>query len=116
MCVCGIVDAIKNIQSIIEGKTIKIGQGSIYIPDPERRAAELNKMSDEKRKEAEDFRLIEAPKFLKKYEEKLKEYVIEKWRVWLESRFIEIGLTPGLLRLMVNPLITIIFLENSKRR
>ncbi len=75
-CICRLIDRIGTLQDIIDGSMIKDGAACIYIPDEQRRRVHIEKMTNERRKEYEDFRLNEAPELLKKHQEKLKTYEI----------------------------------------
>jgi hypothetical protein len=68
-CVCDLVDAIHNLEMVIEGTLV--GQGCIYFPDSQKREDFLNRMSEDRRKEEESYRYVIAPEHLKKLKERL---------------------------------------------
>lgn len=73
-CVCRKVDAINRLKDTIEGTLV--GRGCVYIPDPEKRAAFLEKMSHEERALERDYVVKEAPHCLKELEEQLEDYLL----------------------------------------
>lgn len=77
-CICRIHDHISSLQSIIEGRTLYDGIGFLYIPDAQYIEKIFNSWTKEKQDTSKEFKDIEAPKLIQKYQEKLKEFEINE--------------------------------------
>lgn len=76
-CICRFIDSMKHLESIIAGRTLYDGVGMQYIPDDKYREEVLNSWSEDKKETFRKFK-EEAPKLLKRYKEKLKEFQIDE--------------------------------------
>lgn len=63
-CVCNLKDAISGLESVIEGIELPWGGGYIYYPNPDDRKKFIDNMSDDEKKEWEEYKTVEAPQRL----------------------------------------------------
>jgi hypothetical protein len=75
-CICRMHDQIRDLERIIEGRTLYDGIGMQYIPNDQFRQQVLDSWSDVEKETLRLFKL-EAPNLILKFKEKLKEYEIE---------------------------------------
>ena len=73
-CICRLIDHIESLKDTIA--SILIEEGSIYIPNPEKRAFFLYSMSSTQKEKHKEFKENKAPKLLAEAEERLKGYLI----------------------------------------
>lgn len=64
-CACRLSDRISLLEGVIKGKTLH--RGCVYYPSIEARNENYNRLSDERKKEEDDFMTIEAPQLLEKW-------------------------------------------------
>jgi len=74
-CVCRLSDAISQIQSVIDGKTIRYEMGFVYIPDDDLRQKDIDRMTKEQKEYYETYK-NSCHKEIERLKEKLKEYEI----------------------------------------
>lgn len=75
-CICRMHDSLRNLESIVEGRTLYDGIGMQYIPDDAYRQKIFHSWSLEKQDIFKKFQK-EAPTLIEKYKAKLKEYEID---------------------------------------
>lgn len=76
-CICRFIDSMKNLESVIEGKTLYDGIGMQYIPDDKYRKKVFDGWSKVKKDTFTTFKEVEAPQLLERYRNKLKEFQVE---------------------------------------
>jgi hypothetical protein len=74
-CVCRLHDHVNDLKSFLDGRTLFISGGTVYIPDDERRKKSWEHLSEKEKEEHLDF-MKKVPDMLVQAKQKLKEYEV----------------------------------------